>query len=285
LADGQPFLHFGFLRYIIFNLEIGMAKDLWQLRMERRLTVKQLAGKSGVPASKIYAYESGEPGRVADLVKLARALFVDASEIKVQSDPKPKEQKPQPKAQSEPSQRPSPPPVSSPKPTPETAPPSKKKQPAQKPARESQVTHLLGLASNMGIVEATVTEIIGKPLTALTEKEATHWLHQYTEEWKRFKADRAAEHDSESDRPPNTRRKRFHLPEGVDVFEFNYLTKRQEAGDLLAFKLFDGTEMNGRIIGFSPYDITIAQPDGVETTIHKLALAYYTVAQAEERAA
>lgn len=263
-----------------------MAKDLWQLRMERHLTVKQLAGKSGVPTSKIYAYESGEPAKVADLTRLARALFVDASEIKVQSDPKPKEQKPQPKAKSEPSQRPSPPPSSSPKPIPETAPPSKKKQPAQKPVRESQITHLLRLASNVGDVEAAVTETIGKPLTDLTEQEASYWLKQYTEKWKMFKAAsaaaRAVESVSESNRPPNTRRKRFHLPEGVDVFEFNYLTARQEAGDLLTFKLFDGTEMNGRIIGFSPYTFTIAQPDGMETTIHKLALAYYTVAQAAE---
>lgn len=262
-----------------------MAKDLWKLRMERRLTVKQLAGKSGVPASKIYAYEGGEPARLADLAKLARVFFVDESEIKVQSDPKPKEQKPQPKSKSEAPKRPSPSPAPSSKPKPQTAPPSKKKQPAQKSARESQVVHLMQLASNMGRDEAAVTETIGKPLTDLTEKEATHWLHQFTEEWKTFKAAHAAEHGSESDRPPNTRRRRFHLPEGVDVFEFNYLTARQEAGDLLSFKLFDGTEMNGRIIGFSAYSITIAQPDGAETTIHKLALAYYIVVPAEEGAA
>jgi transcriptional regulator with XRE-family HTH domain len=277
------------LDIVILNLEIGMAKDLWQLRMERHLTVKQLAGKSGIPTSKIYAYESGESARVADLVKLARALYVDASEIKVQSDPKPKEQKPQPKAKSEPTQRPFPPSAPSPQPTPETAPPLKRKQPAQKPARESQITHLLSLARNMGEDEMAVTETIGKPLTALTEQEASHWLHQYTEKWKTLKAvsagERTGEPVTDSNRPPNTRRKRFHLPEGVDAFEFNYLTARQEAGDLLAFKLFDGTEMNGRIIGFSPYTITIAQPDGAETTINKLALAYYTVAQAEEGAA
>ncbi len=260
-----------------------MAKDLWELRTERRLTVKQLAGKSGVSASKIYAYEAGEPARMADLAKLARVLFVDASEIKVQSDPKPKEQKPQPK--SEAPKRPSSPPASSPKPKPETPPPSKKKQPAQKPAGEGQITYLLRLANNMGNDEASVTETIGKPLTELTEQEARHWLYQYTEKWKMFKAARAGESVSESNRPPNTRRKRVHLPEGVDAFEFNYLTARQEAGDLLTFKLFDGTEMNGRIIGFAPYTITIAQPDGAETTLYKLALAYYTAAQAEEGAA
>ena len=53
----------------------------------------------------------------------------------------------------------------------------------------------------------------------------------------------------------------------------------------ISFKLFDGTEFNGRIIGFSPYAITITQPNGVEMTIQKLALAYYTVAQTEEEAA
>ena len=257
-----------------------MAKNLWELRLARRLTVKQLAGKSGVSASKIYAYESGEPARTADLAKLAKALYVDKFEIKVQSDPKPKDKKPK----SAPPKRPPSPPAPSPKPR-----PTRKKQPAQKLARESQITHLLRLASNMGYDEATVVETVGKPLTTLTEQEAGHWLKQYTQKWESFKASRAAERTvepvSESNRPPNTRRKRFHLPEGVDAFEFNYLTARQEAGDLLTFKLFDGTEMNGRIIGFSPYSITIVQPDGAETTIHKLALAYYSVAQSVEEAA
>ncbi len=259
-----------------------MAKNLWELRMARRLTVKQLAGKSGISASDIYAYEGGKPVRMADLAKLAKVLYVDKAEIKTQSDPKPKkqQQEPKPAAAKRPTAKQPPPPSTSSTPsTPQAAPSKpavKKGKTAQRPARESQIKHLLVLASQMEQDETAVTDIIGKPLTELTEKEAGHWLTQYTEELKAFKAKRAAE--SESKRPPNTRRKRYHLPEGVDEFEFNYLTARQEAGDLITFKLFDGTELNGRIVGFSHYNITITQPDGTETTIQKLALAYYTIA-------
>ena len=266
-----------------------MAKDLWELRMARRLTVKQLAGKSGISASDIYAYEGGTPVRMADLAKLAKVLYVDKSEIKMQSDAKPKQQQPEPKpeaAKRPTAKQPPPPPISATPSKPHTAPPkpaAKKEKTAQRPARESQLKHLLILASKMGQDETAVTEVIGKPLTELTEQEAGRCLVQYTEELKAFKAERAAE--SESKRPPNTERKRYHLPEGVDEFEFNYLTARQEAGDLIAFKLFDGAELNGRIIGFSHYSITIAQPDGAETTIHKLALAYYAIAETAEGAA
>ncbi|MCP4423200.1 MAG: helix-turn-helix transcriptional regulator [Chloroflexi bacterium] len=265
-----------------------MPKNLWELRIERGLTVKQLAGKSGVSASDIYAYEGSKPIRTADRARLAKVLYVDKYDIKVQSDPKPKQKKSKPKPAA-----PKPPaakrpmaarPSASPAPSkPQTTPPkpaAKKKQPSSKPARESQITHLLQLANKMGQTETAVVKTIGKPLTELTQQEAGRWLLQYTEELKALKAKRAAE--SESERPPNTRRRRFHLPESVDVFEFNYLTARQEAGDLIAFKLFDGTELNGRIIGFSSYTITIVQPDGAETTIQKLALAYYAVAQATE---
>jgi len=259
-----------------------MAKNLWELRMSRRLTVKQLAGKSGISASDIYAYEGGKPVKMADLAKLAKVFYVDKSEIKIQSDPKPKQQQaPKPAA----TKRPSSPPIASTPAKPQTAPSepaAKKEKTARRPARESQLKHLLSLASKMGQDETAVIETIGKPLTALTEKDAGRWLTQYTEELKAVKAERAAE--SESKRPPDTRRRRYHLPEGVDEFEFNYLTARQEAGDLIAFKLFDGTDLNGRIIGFSPYTITIAQPDGIETTLHKLALAYYTLAPSAEEA-
>lgn len=251
-----------------------MAKNLWELRMARHMTVKQLAGKAGVSASDIYAYESGKLVKTAHRARLAKALYVDTYEIKAQSDPKPKKEKPKPAAVQRPSPKPTPAPAKS-----KTAPPKpvakKKQKMASKPVRESQITHLLQLARSMGQTETAVTETIGKPLTELTMQEASHWLNRYTEDLQAFKAKRAAESDSE--RPPNTRRKRYHLPEGVDEFEFNYLTARQEAGDLLAFKLFDGTEMNGRIVGFSPYTITIAPPDGPETTINKIALAYYAV--------
>ncbi len=259
-----------------------MAKNLWELRTERHMTVKQLAGKAGISASDIYAYEGGMLIPTAIRSRLAKALYVDQFEIKAQSDPKPKQQNERQPKSAAPErlvaqQRPAS--------TTTTTPPkpAARKQPAPRPVRESQIKHLLALAGKMGQDETAVTETIGRPLTELTEREAGRWLTQYTEELKVFKAKRAAE--AESERPPNTRRTRHHLPEGVDEFEFNYLTARQEAEDLIAFKLFDGTELNGRIIGFSPYNITIAQPDGTETTIQKLALAYYIIAQTAGEAA
>ncbi|MCZ7669779.1 MAG: helix-turn-helix domain-containing protein [Chloroflexi bacterium] len=74
-----------------------MAQNLWELRQKQKMTVKQLAGKSGVKAGNIYAYESGEAIKIADLGKLAKALYVDSSEIKIESEPIPKKKPAPPK--------------------------------------------------------------------------------------------------------------------------------------------------------------------------------------------
>lgn len=74
---------------------------------------------------------------------------------------------------------------------------------------------------------------------------------------------------------PKGKRQRPYLPESVDEFEFRYLTMVQEQALQLDFKLFDGSEVSGQIIGFSPYAITIREPAGTEVTIQKLAIAYY----------
>lgn len=76
-----------------------MGSDLWELRKQRKMTVKQLAAKSGVPAKNIYAYEAGDRIKIADLGRLARVLYVDKSEIKIQSDPVPKTKPEPPKPQ------------------------------------------------------------------------------------------------------------------------------------------------------------------------------------------
>jgi hypothetical protein len=41
------------------------------------------------------------------------------------------------------------------------------------------------------------------------------------------------------------------------------------------FTLFDGSLIEGRIIGFGPYTITVRLADESELTINKLALVYY----------
>ncbi|MBK8987773.1 MAG: helix-turn-helix transcriptional regulator [Chloroflexi bacterium] len=252
-----------------------MSKNLWELRKQRNLTVKQLAAKSGVLAKNIYAYEAGEQVKIADLDKLARALFVDRAEIKFQSDPIPKN-KPEPPAPKPPKpvQQPKPPQADQARAEEKPSTPKKaKKEQKTLPATDGQIAHLLGLGQNLGLDETAVTEQIGKPLNELTFHEARSWLGVYDREMKTKKA-------SQGVRPPDTRRWRALTPEGVDEYEARYLQTRQEAGDAVAFTLLDETTFTGRIIGFSPFNITIQQADGVETTINKLALAYYQVAPA-----
>jgi transcriptional regulator with XRE-family HTH domain len=270
-------------RYSKLFEEDAMADNLWDLRQRRNLTVKQLAGKSGVSAASIYAYEGGEMIKLSDLNKLAKALYVNSADIKNPPDPRPKSkpEKPAPLPPKPAAERPSPPPTSP------TTPPAKsvlearprplnrwqkmKLKQLSQPVTEGQINHLLMLAAKMEQDETAVVERIGKPFAELTFGEAKHWITTYTNELKVRKA------AVEGERPPGTRRPRAHLPEGVDEFEANYLLARQEAGDELTFTLLNDNTFNGRIIGFSPYNITISQADGTEMTLQKMALAYYSV--------
>jgi transcriptional regulator with XRE-family HTH domain len=236
-----------------------MAEDLWKLRKRRGMSISQLASKAGVPALSIQEYEQGHPVRVADLGRLAKALFVDEFEIKIQSDPKPAGK---PAASPAPEEKP-------------TAPPPKKTAPAPppSPAKPTQISHLMELARKLGQdeadVQAAAQETEGKPLDQLSLTEARQLLHIYTEKIKEQKT------VAEIQRPDGTRRKRAHLPEGVDEFELKYLESCRESGDMLTFHLLNGKTFTGRVIGFSPYQIMITQDDGTEITLHKLALAYY----------
>jgi transcriptional regulator with XRE-family HTH domain len=241
-----------------------MSEDLWRLRQKKGLSVQQLASKSGVPALSIQEYESGHPVRAADLPRLARALFVDEFAIKVRSEP---EGAP---TRTAPGQTPVKPPAGekkAPVPKAETKPKSAAK--AGEPARPAQIEHLVNLALKTGQSGATLAAEIGKPPAELTQPEVKEWLGHYN------RLRQAQINESEESRPPDTRRTRAHLPEGVDEFEINYLLARQESGDRLAFTLFDGQQRHGRVVGFSPYTITLEQADGTEVTLQKLAIAYY----------
>jgi len=238
-----------------------MAEDLWKLRKKRGLTIKELANKSGVPAYSIHEYEHGQPVRMADLSRLAKALFVDELEIKVKSDPA-----------EEPAQETTQPPQPAEvKPAAGSQPELKKTTSPRKeqPATPNQIAHLIELAAVLGEDEEAVSGAAGKPLETLTRQEAKSLLTTYT--------GRAHEHKAleEEPRPDGTRRKRGHLPEAVDEFEMHYLQARLENGEIVSFKLFSGEQLEGRVIGFSPYHITIARDDQTEITIHKLALVYY----------
>jgi sRNA-binding regulator protein Hfq len=262
-----------------------MAKTLAQWRKEKRMKAGQLASKSGVPIQDIVAYEKGEAIRLEHLSRLAKASYVNEMDILVQPPPRQKSPSRPPPSPSLPKTE-LPAPVAAERPTvvvdETTGSPQRKKSrwkksgpSSTKPARESQLNHLLMLAQKQGEDETAVANKIGKPLAELTEREAGEWLTQYTESVKLYKAAHRAE--QEANRPPGTRRRRYHLPEGVDEFEFNYLQARQEAEEMISFTLFDGQKVQGKIVGFSPYQIAIEQADGTETMLHKLAIAYYTV--------
>ncbi|MCU0500241.1 MAG: hypothetical protein MUC51_00480 [Anaerolineae bacterium] len=75
---------------------------------------------------------------------------------------------------------------------------------------------------------------------------------------------------------PTPVRHRAYLPESVDEFEARYLAAAQAAGDHLRFILFDGSSVEGQVIGYGPYSITARQADGAEVTLNKLALVSYT---------
>jgi transcriptional regulator with XRE-family HTH domain len=230
-----------------------MPENLWEIRRRKKMKVRDLAAKSGVPTSTIHEYEAGEgPISQAHLRQLARALIVDTWDIKPVSDPKPREQRAPAKAR--PPREPRPP--KEPKPA---RPPA--------PARPTQIEHMLNLAERFPDVDrGTLEAQAGKRLEDLTVKEASELLGQLQERVR-------LEHPPRVKQPFD--RHRAYLPEGVDEFELNYLTTAQQAGDSLHVTLFDGNRLEGQILGFSPYSITLRQSDGEETTVNKLAIAYY----------
>jgi len=119
-------------------------------------------------------------------------------------------------------------------------------------------------------VGKTVEEIeqsLGKPLSELTRREASQLLFRFQEILRERKQE-AKEEGAHN-------RRRAYLPEGVDRFEMEYLTDVQNSAHPVRFHLFDGTEVEGSIVGFGPYTITVHTQEG-ETTLNKLAIAWYT---------
>ena len=67
-----------------------MSENLWALRDQKKMSVAALANRAGLPIGLIVEYEAGQ--RAIDprhIGRLARALYVEESEIKLQSDPRP----------------------------------------------------------------------------------------------------------------------------------------------------------------------------------------------------
>lgn len=238
-----------------------MAEPLWKIRQRKGLRVNQLAAKSGVPAISIQEYEAGRAIRSADLPKLAKALYVEEWDIELKGSPRPKSGRPQ-------AARPTAPAKAAPK-----APATRQRKPPPSPlARPSQIEHLVTMTTyRLGKDQAKLEEEIGKPLETMTRSEAKKWLKHYQQLLVTVKTT-----PQSPDGEVIVKRKRAYLPESVDEFELKYLTAQQEDEALLHFTLFDGQEVRGRIVGFSPYNITLREEEtGEEVTLQKLAIAYY----------
>ncbi len=245
-----------------------MAENLWFLREQKKISVATLASRAGLPIGLVMEYESGQ--RSIDrrhLARLARALYVEESDIKLQSDPRPGaaplERQPPREAV-----RPVP---AAPQPTPAAQPAGRKireRPPRPKtvgrpslPPRPSQLAHLENLLKRLNKTAAELEAELGKPLAGLDRRALSAVLHDLQTKLKSV---------------PQPVRHRAYLPEAVDEFEARYLTAAQAAGDRLQFTLFDGSTVEGQVIGFSPYSITVRNADGAEITLNKLALVSYT---------
>jgi sRNA-binding regulator protein Hfq len=135
--------------------------------------------------------------------------------------------------------------------------------------RQGQIDFLKGLAQHLGVQPQQLEDEIGKPLSALTAPEATHWIRTFQA---RVPPQPTALGEA---KPAGYRSKRAHLPEGIDLFEANYLLEAQQAGAVLTVKMFNGEVFSGTLIGFGPYTVTLRTNDGQEVTLSKLAIAYY----------
>jgi len=244
-----------------------VAENLWALREKKKLSVAALANRSGLPIGLIMEYESGlrsiDPRHLG---RLARALYVEETDIKLQSDPRPGsgplERQPRrevpgrvpaegsaagrpPSADPGPRARP-------PRPRPEPKPPG--------PARPSQIVHLENMLKRLGRSKEDLEAELGRPIAELDRVAMSELL----------KTVQAQIGQSDS-----ATRRRARLPESVDEHEARYLTAAQEGGDRLHFTLFDGSYLDGQVIGFGPFNITVRQADGTEISVNKLAVVHY----------
>jgi transcriptional regulator with XRE-family HTH domain len=247
-----------------------MADNLWALREQKKLSVATLASRAGLPIGLIMEYEAGQRSIDArHLGRLARALYIEETEIKLRSDPRPTASAERPMRREE--LRP-PPLPSQAEPAPSTGgfrprergprpvrPPAPPRPPA--PARSSQIAHILDLAIRLGRTQAELEAEVGKPLAELDRPAASQLLSVLQTRL----------------REGNTaNRHRAYLPEAVDQYELRYLARVQEDGAVLMFSLFDNTTVEGTVVGFGPYSITVRRSDSSEITLNKLAVVSYT---------
>lgn len=142
---------------------------------------------------------------------------------------------------------------------------TQRRQPSS-PARQSQIDHLKALLVKLDMSGDELLRLAGKPLSMLTRKEAAKLLSTCQA--------MLADHKPAV---AKGKRQRPYLPESVDEHELVYLTEVQVDERPMRLTLFNGHKIEGRLLGFSPYALTITQPDNQEITVQKLAVAYYEV--------
>ena len=253
-----------------------MSENLWALREQKRLSVATLASRAGLPIGLILEYESGQRSvEPRHLNRLARALYVEESEIRLHSDPRPGAPPLERQGRREETRAPLPPtpaPVEPPPPASVITAPPRPRERAMRgprsaaeprppaPVRASQLAHLRDLLQRLGRPESELQSELGKPLTALDRLQASKLLVDLQPELRSSTAERH----------------RAYLPEAVDQYELKYLTGVRDAGGTLTCKLFDDSTVVGTLTGFSPYALTLQCEDGSETTVNKLAIVSYT---------
>lgn len=256
-----------------------MAENLWALREAKRLSVATLASRAGLPIGLIMEYESGS--RSIDprhLARLAKALYVEESDIRLRCDPRPgagslERQGSGPGPRPEP--RPVPPvqppqgmgsgPAVAPPPPPSrqrgARPPRQNAEPRPPaPARPSQIAHLNDLIARLGKDRAALETELGKPVDQLDRLAASNLLGKFQTELRTA---------------PSPERHRAYLPEAVDQYEHRYLNEVKESAATLSFTLFNGERLMGQVSGYGPYNVTLRQADGSEVTLNKLAIVSY----------
>jgi transcriptional regulator with XRE-family HTH domain len=241
-----------------------MAENLWELREQKRISVATMANRAGLPIGLIMEYESGQ--RSIDprhLTRLARALYVEEEEIRLQSEPRPGapplERHHEPERRVDhPADRPAQPPP--PKPRERPPRPVQAQPPPSLPPRPSQLAHLEVLLKRLERTQAALESELGKPIASLDRVALSTVLKLLQ--------------DQAKEKVPATRH-RAYLPESVDEFEARYLGAAQASGEPLRFSLFDGTAVEGAVLGFGPYIVTLRLEDGSELTLNKLALVSY----------
>jgi transcriptional regulator with XRE-family HTH domain len=266
-----------------------MAENLWALREAKRLSVATLASRAGLPIGLIMEYESG--ARSIDprhLSRLAKALYVEESEIRMRCEPRPggaaleRQAPPRPEPRPAMPQQPPYPGAAGPAPASAAPPAAASRQRGMRPprqmseprppapARPSQIAHLTDLIGRLGKDRAALEAELGKPLEELDRLAASSLLGKLQLELRNA---------------PSPERHRAYLPEAVDQYEHNYLNSVKESAATLQFTLFNGERLEGQVAGYGPYNITVRQADGGEVTLNKLAIVSYRRARAEAEGA